>query len=71
MTGLIDNMGLVLHVSGLTDYRRYAELRDRLELMHPVRRALSFRQRRERERLHIQAMAAILNEVLEKADHNS
>jgi len=63
-TALLDNTGLTIRVSKLPDYVAYAGMRDRLGRMHPIRRWLSFRLRRQLWQLQLGAQSAILNEVL-------
>lgn len=59
---------MTICVADLPQHLLYAELRDELATMHPIRRWLSFRKRRELQALRIQVEAAILNEVLKKQE---
>lgn len=61
------NVGLVVKVSEIPQYVEYAALRDRLAAMHPARRWLSFRLRKEFRRQQLLAQQALVAAVLEKA----
>ena len=64
-TSALDNVGIVITMSKIPEYVIYAALRDELELMHPIRRWLSFRKRRKAQRLKLRAQVALINKVLE------
>lgn len=65
---MLDSIGIKISVSEIPEYVEYARLRDRLELMHPIRRWLSFRLRRELEDARFMATGALLAATLAIGD---
>ena len=59
---ILDNIGIRVKVPWIPEY---VELRDRLEMMHPIRRWLSWRLRRRFRRLKAEQHVATFNAVIE------
>ena len=65
---MFDRWAIQIKLSELPDFTAHAEVRDRLAMMHPIRRWLSFRLRREGRRLQLAAQQAIINAVIEQGE---
>ena len=65
---ILDNIGITLRMDEIPEYVAYAKLRDDLGMIHPIRRWLSFRKRKELERLGHRANSAILHAVLQAGE---
>lgn len=65
---LLRNWDIAIRARELPEFRHYIELRDRLALMHPVRRWLSWRLRRELKERRARAKGALLDGALGLAE---